>query len=54
MPNGFQGSEKQWHRMEAPLVQVDPLLEKFAVAHKLRLSKNYHGQPERSCDGTPQ
>ena len=48
MPNGFQGSEAQWYRMEAPLLQVDPVLEKFAAAHKLTLSKNYHGEPERS------
>jgi len=48
MPNGFQGSEAQWRRMEAPLVQLDPVLEKFASAHKLKLSKNYHGEPERS------
>ena len=48
MPNGFQGSEAQWRRMEAPLVQSDPVLEKFASAHKLKLSKNYHGEPERS------
>jgi hypothetical protein len=48
MPNGFQGSEAQWHRMEAPLIQVDPVLERFAASHKLSLSKNYHGHPERA------
>jgi len=34
--------------MEAPLVKADPVLQKFAAAHRLKLSKNYHNEPERS------
>jgi hypothetical protein len=48
MPNGFQGSEAEWRRIEAPLVHADPVLRKFAAAHGLSLSKNYHNEPERS------
>ncbi len=48
MPNGFQGPETEWHRIEAPLVQADEVLQKFAASHGLSLSRNYHGHPERS------
>ena len=48
MPNGFQGSELEWQRIEAPLLRVDSTLEMFASAHGLAISKNYHNHPERS------
>ncbi len=48
MPNGFQGSDAEWRRMEAPLLQADPILQKFATAHGLSLTRNYHNEPERS------
>ena len=48
MPNGFQGSESEWQRIEAPLLRVDSALELFASAHGLGISKNYHNHPERS------
>src|SRR6202035_2837967 len=48
MPNGFQGPDTEWHLIEAPLVQADQVLQKFAALHRLSLSRNYHGHPERS------
>jgi hypothetical protein len=48
MPNGFQGSESEWQRIEAPLLRVDSALELFASAQGLGISKNYHNHPERS------
>ena len=48
MPNGFQDSELEWQRIEAPLLRVDPILDAFASAHGLGISKNYHNHPERS------
>jgi hypothetical protein len=34
--------------MEAPLLRADPVLQKFAATRGLAVSKNYHGDPERS------
>jgi len=34
--------------MEAPLVKANPVLQEFAAVHRLKLSKNYHNEPERS------
>jgi hypothetical protein len=48
MPNGFHGSLGTWEKMEAPFLQADPVLEKFAKAHAIGVSKNYHNWPERS------
>jgi hypothetical protein len=48
MPNGFQGPETEWFRIEAPLVRADRVLQEFAALRGLSLSKNYHGHPERS------
>jgi hypothetical protein len=48
MPNGFQGSDLEWQRIEAPLLRIDSALEMFASAHGLTISKNYHNHPERS------
>jgi hypothetical protein len=48
MPNGFQGSDIEWRRIEAPLLQLDPVLQQFADSHNLILSRNYHNEPERS------
>jgi hypothetical protein len=51
MPNGgFDGSIEDFHRVEAPLVEIDPLLAQFAAARKLKLVKNYHNWPQRSLD----
>jgi hypothetical protein len=48
MPNGFDGIDAEWHRMEAPLLAVDDTLLRFAAAHDMELTKNYHEWPERS------
>lgn len=40
--------------MELPLIQLDPLLQKFADSSALSLSRNYHNWPERSLTwGSP-
>jgi hypothetical protein len=48
MPNGFQGSQEDWERLEAPLRCVDSELEAFAGRHGMELTQNLHGWPERS------
>ena len=48
MPNGFQGTDEAWARIEAPLLVLDPALEAFAHEHGLSLGRNYHNWPERS------
>jgi hypothetical protein len=48
MPNGFQGSQQEWDRLEAPLRRIDAELLAFAGRHGLALTKNLHGWPERS------
>jgi len=57
MPNGFEGSDTDWERLEAPLRSVDWRLQVFALRHMLPLSKNGRGGhewPERSFRwGTP-
>jgi hypothetical protein len=51
MPNGgYDGSVEDFHKMEAPLIEIDPLLEQFAAARGLKLVKNYHNLPQRSLD----
>ena len=45
---GWYGTSEEWRRREAPLVAIDPVLENFAAAHGLRLSKNHKETPERS------
>ena len=48
MPNGYHGSKGEWDRLEAPLVELDPVIKSFAESHKMELSSNYHNWPERS------
>jgi len=48
MPNGFDGSQEEWKRMEGPLLEIDPILNAFGNRHAMNLSKNYHDWPERS------
>ena len=48
MPNGFQGSQEEWDRLEAPLRRLDTELLAFAGCYGLALTKNLHGWPERS------
>ena len=45
---GWHGTCEEWQRLEAPLVALDPVLNQFAAAHKLAMSKNAKNSPERS------
>jgi hypothetical protein len=48
VPNGYHGGEADWSRLEAPLRDIDPILEAFASAKQLTLTRNLRGEPERS------
>lgn len=51
MPNGgYDGSIEDFHKIEAPLIEIDPLLGQFAALRKLKVVKNYHNWPQRSLD----
>lgn len=41
MPNGYHGSKGGWDVMEAPLLEIDPDLNKFADQYSMELEKNY-------------
>ena len=48
MPNGgYEGTLEDWEKIEAPLVEIDPLLAQFAAERKLEVVKNYHNWPQR-------
>ena len=47
MPNGFYGSLEEWQRMEAPFLEIDDELEKFAADRQMQVVKNYHNWPRR-------
>jgi hypothetical protein len=48
VPNGFYGSQNEWEELEAPLKKLDALLEAYALAEGMTLSKNHRNWPERS------
>jgi hypothetical protein len=48
VPNGYHGTEEGWRRLEAPLKEIDAVLEAFAAGHELNVSRNSRGDPERS------
>ena len=48
MPNGRYGSNEEWDRLEAPLLEMDPALEEFAMRHGMSIGRNHHSWPERS------
>src|SRR5262245_13718983 len=48
MPNGFHGTAEEWQRLEEPLRSLDVQLDRFALSHRARLTRNYHDYPERS------
>ena len=50
MPNGFYESKEIWDRMEAPLIELDPILEEYANEHDLAIDQNYHNWPSRSLE----
>jgi hypothetical protein len=45
---GWYGTPEEWQRLEAPLLAIDPILERFAAARRLRLARNAKDRPERS------
>jgi hypothetical protein len=45
---GFVASREQWRRLEAPLLTVDPVLERFAAQHGIGIRRNHKDWPERS------
>src|ERR1044072_908946 len=47
MPNGYHGPLEEWERMEAPLLEIDESLAKFAAANGINLDHNYHNWPRR-------
>lgn len=48
MPNGFQGNQEEWKRVDSPLEALDSFLEGYAQKHGFNLTKYYHNWPERS------
>lgn len=49
MANGeYFGTKKEWLRLEAPLLEVDPVIEQFAKENGLSVGKNHKDWPERS------
>ena len=47
---GWYGTKEEWDRIEAPLLEIDQYLERFAVENNLSLSKNLKGGPNRSFE----
>ncbi len=45
---GWYGTQEQWRVLEAPLLRVDALIERFASNNGLRLTKNDKDWPGRS------
>ncbi|HEV7352183.1 MAG TPA: hypothetical protein VGN74_03540 [Brevundimonas sp.] len=45
---GWYGTQEEWVRLEAPLLELDPVIAAFADEHSLALSKNHKDWPERS------
>lgn len=41
-------SRVAWQRLEAPLLAVDPVFERFAAEHGLHVRRNHKDWPERS------
>lgn len=48
MPDSFADRQREWQRKEAPLLELDDGIERFALAHSMTVEKNYHGnEPNR-------
>ena len=45
---GWYGSQDEWQRIERPLCEVDPILEKFSIETGIALTKNHKDWAERS------
>jgi hypothetical protein len=45
---GWYGTPEEWQRLEEPLLAIDPILERFAAARGVLVSRNAKDAPERS------
>ena len=45
---GWYGTREEWDRLEAPLLELDPMISSFSDEHSLALSKNHKDWPGRS------
>ena len=50
MPNGFCESKEIWDSVEAPLIELDPILVQYAHEHNLAIDQNYHNWPGRTLE----
>jgi len=47
---GWYGTKEEWDRIEGPLLQVDSILDEFALETGMTISKNYKDWPGRSFE----
>ena len=47
---GYWASKDEWQRVEAPLLEVDSILNEFASEFGHRVTKNHKDWPERSIE----
>ena len=45
---GWYGTEEEWDQVEAPLIEIDNIINEFSEEFNLKLSKNLKDYPERS------
>ena len=45
---GWHGTEEEWERVEAPLIEIDNVISDFSEEFNLKLTKNLKDYPERS------
>lgn len=45
---GWYGTPEEWQRLQGPLLAIDPVLDRFAAARGVRVSRNAKDAPERS------
>src|ERR1700722_9853481 len=45
---GWYGTKEEWNRIEAPLLEIDPIVSDFAEKFGLTVRKNNKDWPERS------
>lgn len=50
MSRAFDGTDEEWEELEAPLLEIDPELNIYALANGLDLLKNVSGQPGRTLE----
>ena len=48
MANGGGLDEQQWQQLEKPLLAIDPIINEFAAANGLAVTRNQKDWPERS------